>query len=181
MPTVLTRGFGYDDNMVVRIIGNAICAELVIEESLIATLDYEDTLNAYLSEEGVDMSGNEIRINMFAQDDRTLTLTLKYPDGGPVDLTDAKCIFTVKEKGSDTDERALFQKKTASAGGSADDFAIIDALGGKAEIYIVPLDTENANPGIYVWDIQVTLQNLKTYTVLRGRISFKEAVTKTRP
>jgi hypothetical protein len=213
MPTIITRGLGYDEpTIVLRLIGDEIVADLVVEEPLFAYLDVgedepvavlqaplpldailefrdeligvvvsEDALIGYLSEEGLPMSSSELRLNMFLRDDRTLSLTLKYPDKQPVNLTNSKCVFTVKEKTSDLDSAAVFQKKTASAGGSVDEFNIIDAAGGKAEIYIIPDDTEDANPGIYLWDVQVTLASGKTYTVLRGRISFKEDVTRTRP
>lgn len=216
MPTIITRGLGYDEGRRIYIIGDSFVVELVVEEPLVASLDWdedvlteldwEDTvggplgaqlviseaLNAeldpeealigYILEEGSTMSTTgEIRINMYTREDRTLTLNLKYPDGSPVDLTDAKGIFTVKEKSSDTDANAIFQKKTASAGGSDDEFDFTNAEGGKGEIYIVPDDTVNTTPGIYVWDIRITLSNQKTYTVLRGRISFKESITKTLP
>jgi hypothetical protein len=118
---------------------------------------------------------------MYTREDRTLTLNLKYPDGEPTDLTDAKGIFTVKEKSSDGDDAAIFQKRTLSAGGSDDEFDFTNPEGGKAEIYIVPEDTLTVTPGIYLWDIRITLANQKTYTVLRGRISFKDSITKTLP
>lgn len=213
MPTIITRGLGYDEpTILLRIIGDEIHADLVVEDPLIAYLEVvaqepvatleapipidgvlefkdelygvllaEDALIGYLSEEGTIMSGSELRINMFLRDDRTLSLTLKYPDNTPVDLTSSKLVFTVKEKTSDADSAAIFQKKNTAAGGSDDQFKIINAAGGRAEIYIVPDDTEDTDPGIYLWDVQVVLANLKTYTVLRGRISFKEDVTKTRP
>lgn len=213
MPTIITRGLGYDaPTIILRVIGDEIRADLVVEDPLIAYLEVveqepvatleapipldgvlefvdelygvllvEDALIGYLSEEGTVMSSAELRINMFLRDDRTLSLTLKYPDNSPVNLTDSKLIFTVKEKTSDLDADAVFQKKNAAAGGSDAQFKIIDAAGGRAEIYIVPADTENVNPGIYLWDVQVTLANGKNYTVLRGRISFKEDVTRTQP
>lgn len=213
MPTIITRGLGYDEpTIILRIIGDEIHADLVVEDPLIAYLEVveqepvatleapipldgvlefvdelygvllaEDALIGYLSEEGTVMSGAELRINMFLRDDRTLSLTLKYPDNSPVNLTDSKLVFTVKEKTSDPDVDAVFQKKNTAAGGSDAQFKIIDAAGGRAEIYIVPADTEDTNPGIYLWDVQVTLANGKNYTVLRGRISFKEDVTRTQP
>jgi hypothetical protein len=216
MPTIVTRGLGYDEGRRIYVIGDSFAAELIVEDPLVAELewdevvlselDWEDTVGGpisaqlvisedlsaevnieevligYILEEGATMSTTgEIRINMYTREDRTLTLNLKYPDGAPVDLTGGKGIFTVKEKSADLDAAAIFQKKTSSAGGSDDEFDFVNAEGGKAEIYIVPDDTLTVAPGIYLWDIRITLANLKTYTILRGRISFKESITKTLP
>lgn len=119
------------------------------------------------------------RIQMYLRDDRTLSLVVNDHNDVPVDLTGAKITFTVKSKMSDPDDQSVFQKKNSAAGGSDSEIKVLDPAGGSAEIYIVPVDTESVDPGNYMWDVQITLANGKTYTVLRGRVTFKEDVTKT--
>jgi len=210
MPTIITRGLGYDTpTIVVRDIGDRFNATLVVEDRLRgylevveedvpvatirdaipvqgtlvledwmqATLTTVDTYVGYLYEEGCAPM-EDVRIQMYLRDDRTLSLTINDSDDDPVDLTDAKLYFTVKTKMSDPDTSAIFQKKNAAAGGGDTEIKVTDATGGAAEIYVVPADTEDVNPGNYMWDVQVILANGKTYTVLRGRVTFKEDVTK---
>jgi len=177
MPTIITRGLGYDTpTIIVRSIGDAFNATLVIEDSFLAYLEVETPLCAYLTCEG-GMEEDE-RIKMFLRDDRTLSLSINNSDNTPVDLTGAKLYFTVKQKMTDPDSSSIFQKKNTAAGGSDAEIKVIDAPGGSAEIYIIPSDTETTDPGNYMWDVQAVLANGKTYTVLRGRVTFKEDVTK---
>jgi len=207
MPTIITRGLGYDNPTIIyRQIGDAFSASLVVEDRLRGTLEVEeppiarltspipisgsiveeqivvavlnsqDSFIGFISEDGC-MATQE-RIQMFLRDDRTLSLTVNNQDNTPVDLTGSKVYFTLKERTSDSDAAALIKKRNTAAGGGDTEIKIIDASGGKAEIYIVPADTDGMNPGNYVWDVQITLANNKTYTVLRGTATFKEDVTK---
>lgn len=153
-----------------------------VEEKLFGQLASIDVLQGFLQEESVTMS--DVRINMYLGDDRTLALTVSYDPivGTPVNLAGAKLWFTVKSKLTDTDADAVIQKRNTAAGGSDAEIKIIDEAGGDAEIYLVPEDTvpEDAAPvapGIYVFDVQAILSGGKTYTVLRGRISFKKGAT----
>ena len=117
-------------------------------------------------------------ITMFIRDDRTLSVSVNRDTGAPENLTNAKLWFTVKQRATDADAQALIQKKTANAGGSDAQAKVINGSTGKAEVYIVPADTLEMNPGTYIYDIQVTLANGKTYTITRDKITFKEDVTK---
>jgi len=217
VPTIITRGLGYDaPTIIVTRIASEMAGELVVEERLIATLEMleeevptgvitipipivgaivaeeslvgevytADVLVGTIQEEGLPMT-TDIRLVMFLRDDRTLSLTVNIPDDTepsgvkPADLTDAKVWFTVKTRTSDADDVAIIQKRNTAAGGGDTEIKLTDAVNGKAEIYVVPADTETGvDPGIYVWDVQVTLASNKTYTVLRGRITFKEDITK---
>lgn len=167
MALLITKGLGVG---IVRIVGDIFCADLTPV----------DIITGYIDKDGKIVARKDVRLDMFIGDDRTLSLSLRYSDGSSVNLTDAKLIFTVKEKVTDSDADAVIQKKNAAAGGSDSQIKIIDPLGGSAEIYIVPSDTENVRSGIYLWDIQATLNNGKTYTVLRGRISLKDDITQTK-
>ncbi len=121
---------------------------------------------------------SDVRITMFTRDDRTLSLTVNDSDGAPVDLTSASLWFTVKARTADLDSEAILQKRNTAAGGSDLQIKVIVALDGTAEIYIVPEDTNEVDPATYVWDVQVKLANDKTYTVIRGRITFKDDITR---
>lgn len=208
MPTIITRGLGRGGHGTERIIGDRLYGELVVldrisgvlegedttlmgsigspilvtgtlrvEETLLGQLTTVDVLRGFLQEECVTMS--DIRINMYLRDNRTLSLTIAYDTAGtPVGLTGAKLWFTVKTKTSDADVDAVIQKRNTAAGGGDTEIKVIDASGGHLEIYLVPADTDSMDPGIYIFDVQTILSDDKTYTVLRGRISFKEDVTK---
>jgi len=217
MPTIITRGLGYDaPTIIITKIASELSGELVVEERLLATLEMledevpvatitmpipivgsiveedalvgeihtTDELVGTIQEEGPPMT-TDTRLVMFLRDDRTLSLTVNVPDSTapsgvlPVDLTGSKVWFTVKTRTSDADDVAIIQKRNTAAGGGDTEIKLTDAVNGKAEIYIVPADTAtDVDPGIYVWDVQVTLANDKTYTALRGRITFKEDITK---
>lgn len=150
---------------------------LLSEEPLFGSVVTTVYYVGYLSD-GECPKMEDQRIQMYLRDDRTLSLIVNDHNNDPVDLTNAKLTFTLKEKMSDPDDQAIFQKKNTEAGGDDTEIKVLDPVGGSAEIYIVPDDTDDVNPGNYMWDVQVTLANGKTYTVLRGRVTFKEDVTK---
>jgi len=211
MPTIITRGLGYDEPTVVsrdiasRLVGTVVAEARIfgtvriaddapvgqvraepiavfgmveVENPLVGIVSEAQTIIGYLVEEGPLMTTESNRIVMFLRDDRTLSVTANYEEGGAADLTGAKVWFTVKDKASDPDADALIEKKSSLAGGDDTQIKITNPTGGAAEIYIVPDDTDTMNPGIYSYDVQVTLANGKTYTIVRDRITFKEDVTK---
>lgn len=211
MPTILTKGLGYDEptivyhdiasELIASVVLLARIAAIVVPEeppvgrvratpvSLFGTVTLSDALRGVVSntqailgvlkEEGPLMSLEVNKITMFIRDDRTLSVSVNQDDGTPVNLTSAKIWFTVKARTSDTDDQALIQKKNTAAGGGDDQIKIVVAAQGKMEVYLVPDDTEDLDPGTYIYDIQVTLASGKTYTVARDKITFKEDVTKT--
>jgi hypothetical protein len=211
MPTIITRGLGYDEPTIIqKIISSRLIGTVVAEARILGTVRVKDdapvgqvraapiavygmveikstltgvvsdsqTIIGYLVEEGPLMSSESNRVVMFLRDDRTLSVTANYEDGSAADLTGAKMWFTVKEKASDPDTAALIEKRNTAAGGSDSEIKITNPTGGAAEVYIVPDDTDEINPGIYSYDVQVMLASGKTYTIVRDRITFKEDVTK---
>lgn len=210
MPTIITRGFGYDEPTIIHHdVVSFLVGEVVAEARLYGTVVIEappvgrvaaapipvfgtiallnelqglvraaQAIFGVLREEGPLMPLEVNTIIMYVRDDRTLSVSVNTDTGSPVDLTDAKMWFTVKQRFLDPDDKALIQKRTANAGGSDSQIKIVTPATGKAEIYIVPADTQSMNPGTYVYDIQVTLANGKTYTITRDKITFKEDVTK---
>ena len=156
----------------------AVYGVVEVENTLVGVVSESQTIIGYLVEEGPLMTTESNRIVMYLRDDRTLSVTANYEDGSPADLTGAKMWFTVKEKASDPDTDALIEKKSALAGGADSQILFTNPTGGAAEVYLVPDDSNSMNPGIYSYDVQVTLANGKTYTIVRDRITFKEDVTK---
>lgn len=210
MPTIITRGLGYDEPTIIyHDVASFLVGEVVVEARLYGTVIVEappvgrvatapipvfgtvvllnelrglvrtaQAIFGVLKEEGPLMPLEVNTITMYIRDDRTLSVSVNTDAGAPVDLTDAKMWFTVKQRSTDPDDQALIQKRTANAGGSDAQVKVITPATGKAEIYIVPADTLSMNPGTYIYDIQVTLASGKTYTITRDKITFKEDVTK---
>jgi len=210
VPTIITRGLGYDEPTIIyHDVASFLVGEVVVEARLHGTVVVEappvgrvavapipifgkvtvlnelqglvrtiQAIFGVLKEEGPLMPLEANNITMYIRDDRTLSVAADTEKGAPVDLTDAKLWFTVKQRATDLDADALIQKRTANAGGSDGEIKVITPATGKAEIYVVPADTVDMNPGTYIYDIQVTLANGKTYTITRDKITFKEDVTK---
>jgi hypothetical protein len=183
MPTIVTLGYGYDKpTIIVQEVGDYIYAKVTIEGRITGSvLLLGQRVIGVVKEEGKLMSVEGNKITMYLRDDRTLLVEVNYENGDPVDLTDAKLWFTVKQKATDPDENAVVYKRNIAAGGSDTQFKVVNPpTSGQAQVYLVPGDTDLVNPGVYSYDIQVILANGKTYTVTRDQIIFKEDVTKAR-
>ena len=210
MPTIITRGLGYDaPTVIVRRFGDQIVAQVTVTDTVFGVVAPDDSpialvsepipivgtvrlsdgiqgvvvvtqvIRGVLTEEGPYMSIEDNHIKMFKGDHRDLEVTLSWPDGDPVDLTDAEIRFTVKEKLKDPQSAAKITKANAAAGGSDDEIKIINAAGGRLDVYLVPADTEDIDPATYQWDIEVILSSGKKITAVRDRITLKDDVTTT--
>lgn len=209
MPTIITRGLGYDAPTVIdRRFGDHIVAQVVIRDSILGTVAPDDTPVAYVSapvsirgtisvsnivqavvvvkqvirgvmtEEGPYMNCSEDNhVRMTKGDNRDLEVTLTWPNGDPVDLTDSELRFTVKEKLSDPQSAAKITKANAKAGGGDTEIKIINPAGGRLDVYLVPTDTEDLDPATYQWDIEVILATGKKITAVKDRITLKADVT----
>lgn len=209
MPTIVTRGLGFDAPSVVeQKIGDRINVQLRVVETIHATVTPVEVpvasvrtatfplratvyasdaistvvvsaqpIRLVLKEEGPCMSNPEYQISMFKGDDRTLQATVSYVDGSPVDLTNSEIRFTAKERTSDSQANAVIAKANTAAGGGDTEIAIVDAAGGRCDIFLVPADTEGVNPGTYYYDVEVILASGKKYTGIRSRITLKDDVT----
>lgn len=161
-----------------------VAGEILVETQIFGTVITSQQIVGYISEEGPCMSFDSNQIKMYLRDDRTLTVTANYMDEdgnitGPVDLAGSKIWMTVKQRSGDPDSAALFMKRNTAAGGSDAEIKILTpTTDGQAEVYIVPDDSEEIDPGTYQYDVQVKLGNNKTYTITRGKITFSEDVTK---
>jgi hypothetical protein len=71
----------------------------------------------------------------------------------PLDLTGATLYFTIKKEISD---RLPVVKKSSLISGQ---ISVINAKGGTARIKLDPEDTQNLEPGFYVFDVWVVLPN----------------------
>jgi hypothetical protein len=109
-------------------------------------------------------------IDLYAGDDRTIRIYVKTPDLNIVDLTGATGVLTIK-----MDKLAVYtviSKSTAVSGQGA----IGVAEEGELLFYIVPGDTDVIPIRQYVFDVRITLLNLKTYTVLEGVINLQKSI-----
>ena len=159
-----------------------IAGTISVETALRGTIRGEDALVGYiLKEEGGVWVSDTANVTMYRGNDRSLRASINAEGtGDPTDLTGAKVWFTVKERLSDLDAAAVIQKKNTAAGGSAAEIEIVDAPGGQVLIYIDPEDTDAVPAATYSFDVKVELGSGKYYTPIRGKITFKEGVTKTR-
>jgi len=169
--SIVTQGYGPTDGGVIVV--PKVCTEII------GIIDSETYLR-----------GNQNRIRMFIGDTRTLSLLvnsetyeskiygqIKKYTRIPVDLNGAAIWFTVKYKTSDPDSAALISKASPLAGGSDSEIKILTPTAdGKAEIYLLPEDSENIDPGLYVYGVQLRLITGDLYTIIRDRISFKRDV-----
>jgi len=112
-----------------------------------------------------------ITIDLFRDNNRQLRFFARDADLNVVDLTGAVCIFSVKEKKSDT--TFAFQLSTAVPAdgmiGAADE--------GEAFFFVKPSDTTGLGaPCQYVYDVQVTLASGKIFTTVEGYLNLKVPV-----
>lgn len=98
-------------------------------------------------------------ITMVAGDTRTITVELRVGDAQQPLVTGDTVYFTVKEKAC-LDAKVLQKTVTAFT---------VDGL---AVINIDPADTASLETKAYVYDIQITLADGKTYTVVDPKSTF---------
>jgi hypothetical protein len=91
--------------------------------------------------------------------DRTVQVFVRDEDGLPYDLTGAVGYLTVKFRKEDA--AATFQKVTSAPA----EGAIAVPESGIMEFYILAADTEDEDPGSYVYDVQVVTGGLR-YSVV---------------
>jgi len=110
------------------------------------------------------------KIEIYADNDRTLRVFIKDGDLNIINLTGATLVLTVKETKNSTS--TTFTKSTANPSegqiGAADE--------GEAFFFIVPSDTASLDIRQYVYDVEVTLSSGKKYTVLEGILDLLQPV-----
>lgn len=118
-------------------------------------------------------------MDIYRGDHRTLELTVRDANGA-ANLGGTSIWFTLKRDINDPDSKAVITKKNTAAGGGDAQIKITDAPNGKAEIYIVPDDTNNLNPPAYPlhFDVQVKTVGGEVYTVLKGTMNILADVTR---
>ncbi len=105
------------------------------------------------------MAVNEISV---AQgEDKTLKLEVTDDDDVIFNLTGHSLTFTVKYN---ENESANIVLKISSDINQID---IFDPVAGEANIFLVPADTEDFEPGDYFYDIWVTLSTGERFTVIK--------------
>ena len=103
---------------------------------------------------------------------KTFLLTVIDANNEPVDLTDGKAWFTVKNRLEDA--AAIIRKRNAAAGGVDGQILITVPQTapniGQAQIFLVPADTLGLDPNeAYVCDAWVQLSGGQQYQVISNR------------
>lgn len=108
-------------------------------------------------------------IILYRGDDRTISLTVKKPDGSNYNLTGSTVRMYVKQRIGASDADAIISKIGT----------LIDPVNGVVEFYLVPDDTNNAtvlrDEVPYPCDFQLVTSESKRYTVLRTSFVIIEA------
>jgi hypothetical protein len=111
-------------------------------------------------------------ITIYRGSSKTYLLTVTDEDGEIQNLTGASIYFTVKCDVKDS--LAKIQKSSAQA----TEIEIHAPTEGKAKIYLGPTDTQNMDPGKYVFDVWVQLASGKRYPVIKpSTFKVEHAVT----
>jgi len=91
-------------------------------------------------------------ILIYAGSSKTMMFSVLRGDT-PMDLTNAILKFLVKEKRTDLDQNAKISKLSTDE----TQIKITDATNGKAEVYLVPEDTQNLQEATYYWGLKVSI------------------------
>lgn len=118
---------------------------------------------------------NDVRdpYELFQGETRKLAppLTVLSPDtGDPIDITGSKLYLTIRARIENVDY--LISKRNLAAGGSDAEILIRAQTGtniGKADVFFVPADTANIQPGTYWMDAWVVLSTGEHYPVIQTR------------
>lgn len=108
-------------------------------------------------------------LSMIRGDTMVMSMTI-VNDGIPQDITGGTFWFTAKNRLSDEDTAAVFEKT------NGDGITLTDPTHGVARIELVPADTEDMvisdSRGVNLyWDIQYKNVGGKVYTVARGLLT----------
>lgn len=106
---------------------------------------------------------------IYRGDSREYKLTFTDSKGAAIPITGWKVYFTVKDNRRDSDDLAVIKK---------DITVHDDPENGKTKIIISPSDTNDLQPGIYYYDIQVKRGIENILTVLAGRLKIITDITR---
>ena len=106
-------------------------------------------------------------LKFFRGDDNSITLNFKQA-GVAVNITGWTIFFTVKTKIEDTDDNAVLKKDVTSH---------TDAVNGITTVTWTDEDCDDL-AGVYHYDIQYKDGSGLVKTVMKGRITFEEDVTR---
>jgi hypothetical protein len=109
-------------------------------------------------------------------DDELIDLAFKQTDGvSPLNITGNLGIwFTAKHSSLDEAEDAVIAKTSNPAAG----VTVTDAVNGLATVAITPVDTEDLEPCVLVWDCQIKDAGGKIRTAAKGLLRIVHDVTR---
>ena len=156
-----------------KIIGEAIGKETLNGEAVCL----ETLLGECVNEEAID-GGDLMQIQNLSLprgDSRTYRLTITDEEDNIYNLTGATVYFTVKEANSQADSVAVIQLSSASI----TEIDIDEPTNGKAYIYVKNIHTQDMEIKSFIYDCQVLLPTNDVNTVLSGRFTITEDVSRT--
>lgn len=113
------------------------------------------------------------RLSLVRGDSHTFTMTFEDGSGNPYCLKNWAVHMTLKQRYDLPDSQASLQKIVTTFSDST------SGTSGIANIDFDPSDTENLEPGEYDFDVAVTTNENKIYTVMVGKFDLKFDVTRT--
>jgi hypothetical protein len=112
------------------------------------------------------------RLSLIRGDSHTYGVTFKNSAGVVRCIKNWVVKFTVKSNYDLADSEASFQKIVTAFSDTT------SGTTGSASIVILPSDTQNLDIGEYDYDLVVTTNENKTYTIQRGKLDLEWKVTR---
>ena len=115
------------------------------------------------------MPSNVENLEIYRGDTENINLAFTNDAEEAIDITGATIHFTVKHFKDDADSVALIQKEIDSH---------TNAAGGLSQINIVAADTQDLEPAVYVYDIQIEFEDGTKKTIVIGNFSILHDITR---
>ena len=141
-----------------------------IPEIIEARLNHKDTFDAFIDRTREKTNMEFRSFALYAGNDKTYEVYVKDRALNPINLQGSTCVLTMKREKEDV--TPVVQKSTVDPTQAQ----LGNVHNGQVWFYILPADTVSLEPRQYPFDIRVTVQNGKTYTVAEGVIMIKEPV-----
>ena len=119
------------------------------------------------------MSGNSNLSAFYRGDTKVFNLSFKDSAGLPINVTGHELWFTMKQEVTDTDEKAILQKKIIFPTNA-------ESEGGSGTLTLDSDETEAIDPGTYFFDLQKVIPENPPVvaTLMSGKISVLADITR---
>jgi len=113
------------------------------------------------------------KLAMTRGDTKSYAIVLKQSDGTPYNIKNWVIHFTLKTHYDLPDSEASLMKVVSTFSDTT------SGTSGSANIELLPVDTANLDPGEYDYDIAVTTNLGKVFTLMVGKMELTHDVTRT--